>query len=104
MPVCALSDHGQANALIRILVIAMEGLKELGVSVLLSSRVDLNSAEDHDGKRTLKTVDGRRIGAELVVRTPDYCYPLWRFNPVSAHVHRTTAQHVLVEKCLGFFY
>ncbi|KAJ1310430.1 hypothetical protein OPQ81_007163 [Rhizoctonia solani] len=46
---------------------AMEGLKELGVSVLLSSRVDLNSAEDHDGKRTLKTVDGRRIGAELVL-------------------------------------
>ncbi|KAG8733837.1 kynurenine 3-monooxygenase, mitochondrial precursor [Ceratobasidium sp. 423] len=50
---------------------AMEGLRELGVSVLLSSRVDLNSAEDHDGKRTLKTVDGRRIGAELVVRTPN---------------------------------
>ncbi|KAH7340234.1 hypothetical protein B0J17DRAFT_568928 [Rhizoctonia solani] len=46
---------------------AMEGLKELGVSVLLSSRVDLNSAEDHDGKRTLRTVDGRRIGAELVL-------------------------------------
>lgn len=45
----------------------MEGLKELGVSVLLSSRVDLRSAEDHDGKRTLRTVDGRRIGAELVL-------------------------------------
>ena len=46
---------------------AMEGLKELGVTVLLSSRVDLKSAEDHNGKRTLRTVDGRRIGAELVV-------------------------------------
>ncbi|KAG9125991.1 hypothetical protein FRC07_005299 [Ceratobasidium sp. 392] len=46
---------------------AMEGLKELGVTVLLSSRVDLRSAEDHDGKRTLRTVDGRRVGAELVL-------------------------------------
>ncbi|KAG8748717.1 hypothetical protein FRC10_000108 [Ceratobasidium sp. 414] len=49
---------------------AMEGLKELGVTVLLSSRVDLASAKDHDGKRTLQTVDGRRVGAELVVRLP----------------------------------
>lgn len=46
---------------------AMEGLKELGVTVLLSSRVDLKSAEDHNGKRTLRTIDGRRIGAELVL-------------------------------------
>ncbi|KAG8682090.1 hypothetical protein FRC09_017023 [Ceratobasidium sp. 395] len=46
---------------------AMEGLKDLGVTVLLSSRVDLHSAEDHDGKRTLRTVDGRRVGAELVL-------------------------------------
>ncbi|KAG8686945.1 hypothetical protein FRC08_012248 [Ceratobasidium sp. 394] len=47
---------------------AMEGLKELGVTVLLSSRVDLASAKDHDGKRTLQIINGRRVGAELVVR------------------------------------
>ncbi|KAG9099187.1 hypothetical protein FS749_001892 [Ceratobasidium sp. UAMH 11750] len=46
---------------------AMEGLKELGVSVLLSSRVDLASAKDHDGKRTLQIINGRRVGAELVL-------------------------------------
>lgn len=58
--------------------IAMEGLKELGVAVLLSSRVDLRSAEDHDGKRTLRTVDGRRVGAELVVRL--HSFPFLSFN------------------------
>ena len=60
---CSLSRLASYGIWCRCLV-GMRVLSDLGVNVMLSSRVDLSTKT----KRTLRTCDGRFISAELIVR------------------------------------
>lgn len=88
---------------------AMEAFEKLGVEVLLGARANLTAESltegDHDGKeRTITTLDGRQVQAELIVSGQSHCKldcacvaDLCSSSPnVSpALLHRSKAVHII---------
>ena len=66
---CYLYNSGLNN----VVLLVMKAMSDLGVTVILDERLDLSTVADSQKKgaeRVVKTLKGREIAAELVVRYP----------------------------------
>jgi hypothetical protein len=79
-------------------------LEETGVSVVLGERLDLASLDEgleKDGMKVVKTMTGREIAADLVVRSITFfiCASATKYN-TTAPMYWPTTQHVFTS-CHG---